>query len=200
MVEFYVMQRYLRPDLLQKAGLETFDDWASTFGEVVSQLEIKSTMDGLTQLLNRNAMNDRVDKLMSDKTKKPERMGIVLADLNGLKLINDEEGHDAGDKLLTRAAALLKLAFGDYEIYRAGGDEFFVFCPDIAEGDLEQKVGELMSLANSTPDVSFAVGSVYLGGDYDIYNAMKTADEKMYQHKQEYYRQNPNKNRRRQDM
>lgn len=41
MVEFYVMQRYLRPDLLTKAGLQTFDDWASTFGEVVSQLEIK---------------------------------------------------------------------------------------------------------------------------------------------------------------
>ena len=37
MVEFYVMQRYLRPDLLEKAGLQNFDDWASTFGEVVSK-------------------------------------------------------------------------------------------------------------------------------------------------------------------
>ncbi|WP_303837708.1 hypothetical protein [Ruminococcus flavefaciens] len=43
---------------------------------------------------------------------------------------------DAGDKLLIRAAALLKLAFGDYEIYRAGGDEFFIFCPDISEAQL----------------------------------------------------------------
>ena len=41
MVELYVMQRYLRPDLLRKAGVENFDDWASTFGEVVSQLEMK---------------------------------------------------------------------------------------------------------------------------------------------------------------
>lgn len=46
MVEFYVMQRYLRPDLLEKAGLQNFDDWASTFGEVVSQLEIKPAGNG----------------------------------------------------------------------------------------------------------------------------------------------------------
>lgn len=39
MVEMYTMQRYLRPDLLESAGLENFDDWASTFGEVVTQLE-----------------------------------------------------------------------------------------------------------------------------------------------------------------
>lgn len=46
MTEFYTMQRYLRPDLLEKAQLYTFDDWASNFGEVVSQLELKPSGDG----------------------------------------------------------------------------------------------------------------------------------------------------------
>lgn len=46
MVELYSMTRYLRPDLLEQAGLENFDDWASTFGEVVSQLELKPAGDG----------------------------------------------------------------------------------------------------------------------------------------------------------
>jgi len=46
MTELYTMQRYLRPDLLENAGLENFDDWASTFGEVVSQLEMKPAGDG----------------------------------------------------------------------------------------------------------------------------------------------------------
>lgn len=41
MTELYTMQRYLRPDLLDKARLQTFDDWAGNFGEVVSQLELK---------------------------------------------------------------------------------------------------------------------------------------------------------------
>ena len=167
--------------------------------QFVSQLEFKSTVDGLTQLLNRNAMNERVDGFVSEKTKQPKEMGVVLADLNGLKIVNDDEGHDAGDRLLMRAAALLKLAFGDYEIYRAGGDEFFVFCPDITEEKLDQQVQQLYSLANSTPDVSFAVGSVYVSGEYDIHNVMKTADERMYKDKQEYYRLNPDKNSRRQN-
>ena len=167
--------------------------------QFVSQLEFKSTVDGLTQLFNRNAMNERVDKLVSDEVKLPESMGVVLADLNGLKIVNDDEGHDAGDRLLMRAAALLKLAFGDYEIYRAGGDEFFIFCPEITEEKLAEQVRQLYSLANSTPDVSFAVGSVYLTDKFDIRNAMKTADERMYKDKQEYYRQHPEKDRRRQN-
>ena len=41
MTELYIMQRYLRPSLLQNAGLQTFDDWASNFGEVVSKAELK---------------------------------------------------------------------------------------------------------------------------------------------------------------
>ena len=167
--------------------------------QFVSQLEFKSSTDGLTQLFNRNAMNERVDKLVSGKDELPNTMGIVLADLNGLKTVNDDEGHDAGDKLLIRAAALLKLAFGDYEIYRAGGDEFFVFCPEITADKLIEQVKQLNSLANSTPDVSFACGSVYLTGKYDIRNAMKTADERMYKDKQEYYRQHPEKDRRKQN-
>ena len=46
MTELYTMQRYLRPDLLDRARLQTFDDWAGNFGEVVSQLELKPAGDG----------------------------------------------------------------------------------------------------------------------------------------------------------
>ena len=46
MTELYIMQRYLRPSLLQNAGLQTFDDWASNFGEVVSKAELKPAGNG----------------------------------------------------------------------------------------------------------------------------------------------------------
>lgn len=46
MTELYIMQRYLRPSLLAQAGLQTFDDWASTFGEVVSKAELKPAGNG----------------------------------------------------------------------------------------------------------------------------------------------------------
>ena len=46
MTELYIMQRYLRPSLLRNAGLQTFDDWASNFGEVVSKAELKPAGNG----------------------------------------------------------------------------------------------------------------------------------------------------------
>ena len=164
--------------------------------QLVSRLEFRSTVDALTQVNNRNAMNDRVDKIVSGEVQAPDRIGVVFADLNGLKNVNDDAGHDAGDKLLSRAAALLKVAFGDYEIYRAGGDEFVVFCPDIPEEKLGQMVSQLRGLADNTLDVSFAVGTAYCTGDYDICRAMQTADEKMYKDKEEYYCLHPEKDRR----
>ena len=164
--------------------------------QLVSRLEEKSAVDGLTQVSNRNTMNERVEKFVTGKTPLPDSMGVIFADLNGLKTVNDFKGHDAGDKLLTRAAAMLKIAFGDYEVYRAGGDEFVVLCPDITKDKLEQQIAQLRALADSTTDVSFAIGSEYCTGSYDIRQAMQTADNMMYKDKREYYRLHPEKDRR----
>ena len=163
--------------------------------QLMSSLEEMSTVDSLTQVNNRNAMNRRVDRIISGADK-PAAIGVVMADLNGLKPINDEKGHDAGDKLLSNAAALLKIVFGDNEIYRIGGDEFMVFCPDALPGDLEIKIAQLKALADSTPDVSFAVGFECTDGDYNIRRVMQIADEKMYDDKEEYYRLHTDKDRR----
>jgi diguanylate cyclase (GGDEF)-like protein len=164
--------------------------------QFVSQLEIMSKTDALTKVLNRNAMNDRVDRIVSGEDKTPDALGIAYADLNGLKTVNDNQGHEAGDKMLTKAAALLRIAFEDYEIYRAGGDEFVIICPDIAEEALQRLVAQLRALADSTENVSFAIGTAFCTGSYDIRNAMHIADENMYHDKAEFYRQHPEKNRR----
>lgn len=163
---------------------------------LVLRLEEMSRTDSLTQVLNRNAMNDRVDKLRADKTLGPKAMGVVFADLNGLKAVNDNSGHEAGDKLLRNAASLLKIVFGDYEIYRSGGDEFVVLCPNIAEETLNESISKLGVLAENTPDVSFAVGTKWVEGDYDILAAMQTADQNMYLDKEAFYQKHPEKNRR----
>ena len=164
--------------------------------QLMSKLEFKSNIDELTQVGSRNSMKDRIDALISDKESLPETMGVVYADLNGLKTVNDNEGHAAGDKLLLRAASLLKLAFGDHEIYRAGGDEFVVLCQDISKDELGHKTSQLRAMMEATDDVSFAIGTVWLEGEYDISSAMQTADARMYEDKNEYYRQHPEKDRR----
>lgn len=78
MVEFYVMQRYLRPDLLEKAGLQNFDDWASTFGEVVSQLE-KANKD-LSEAQQNMLKPFEHGQELAEKTK---RLEYVNAQLSG---------------------------------------------------------------------------------------------------------------------
>ena len=161
---------------------------------LVSRLKVMSRTDSLTQLLNRNAMNERVDQLTNDKSAKPECIGIVFADLNGLKAVNDGSGHAAGDKLLQNAAALLKIAFDEYEIYRSGGDEFVVLCPDISPEKLDECVARLHALAENTPNVSFAAGAKWFNGDYDIFTAMQAADLSMYKNKEDFYRLHPEKN------
>lgn len=161
--------------------------------QLMSKLEKKSTIDELTQVNNRNAMNDRVDELISGEAEAPASIGVVFADLNGLKNVNDTLGHKAGDKILIKAAALLKIAFEDDEIYRAGGDEFVLLCSGMTEQRFLQRVSQLRALAESTDDVRFAIGAVYCTGEYDITHVMQTADERMYIDKKEYYQRHPEK-------
>ena len=97
---------------------------------------------------------------------------------------------------LNRAASVLKLAFGDYEIYRAGGDEFVVLCPDITQNIMEERITQLRALSDNTHDVSFSVGYVWLSGSYDINSAMRTADERMFKDKEEYYKLHAKNDRR----
>ena len=188
------------PDRIMKIK-EVFELSAYFLGAVIAnhqllgKLEFMSMVDMLTGVCNRNAMNKRVDNIVSGKDKLPDPMGVVFADLNGLKTVNDVHGHDAGDALLGKSASLMRSVFGEYEIYRSGGDEFVIFCPGITETSLGERTAELRKLADDTPDVSFAVGTGYFTGEYDICRAMQTADERMYADKQEYYRLHPEKKR-----
>ncbi len=163
---------------------------------LVSRLEMMSKTDSLTQVLNRNAMNTRVDSLIRDVSAKPAKIGVAFADLNGLKAVNDGSGHEAGDKLLQNAAALLRIVFGEYEIYRSGGDEFVIFCPDITSEKLDESIARLRALAENTPNVSFAIGREWAEGEYNILAVMQSADKNMYADKRAYYLEHPEKNRR----
>ena len=164
--------------------------------QLLGRLENMSMYDMLTDVMNRNAMNKRTDALEYGN---PETLGVVFTDINGLKEVNDTLGHTAGDKLLIHAASLIRSAFGDCEIYRAGGDEFVILCPDISEEEFDRRLLELRSLTLQTDDVRLAIGAQFFSGSYDIRRAMQSADERMYEDKQLYYRENPDKRRRKTD-
>ena len=154
---------------------------------MVNKLRELSSRDMLTGVMNRNEMNNYVDWLsgLPDAQKKP--VGILFTDLNGLKQVNDSQGHEAGDALLRNAAAALKELFDARNVYRAGGDEFVVILTDVSPEQIEDRARELRLAAGRYPDVSFAIGCSYEADCREVRRGLAQADERMYEDKKQHY-------------
>ena len=164
--------------------------------QMFDKFRILSTVDLLTGVLNRNEMNNRVMQLNADGRPGRKNIGIIFADLNGLKIMNDDHGHSAGDKLIKSAAKILKQVFPTDEIYRAGGDEFMVLLRGTTLSQLEDYAKKIKELAATTEDVSLAIGISVEEDSQHIYEAMKLADVNMYEDKKKFYEQFPERKRR----
>ena len=158
---------------------------------LVKRLQILSSIDMLTGVLNRNEMNNRIDALRKSGTNELKGLGIVFADLNGLKRVNDSQGHAAGDLLIKNGATLLQNVFVGDEIYRAGGDEFMVLLSFTTEDKIVEKINKTKKLSRHYDNVSFAIGYCYQNDLGDITEALKTADERMYEDKEQFYKEHP---------
>ena len=159
--------------------------------KLLDQLKIMGSFDMLTGVKNRNAMNQRVDKIVAGEEELPDQNAVLFVDLNGLKQVNDNKGHDNGDVFLKNTANILKETFPDDDIYRAGGDEFMVLATDISKEEVEDKIDKLKTYRSTSKDVSFSLGCCPFDGTSDIRQAMSIADKKMYDDKRLYYEQNP---------
>lgn len=157
----------------------------------IEQLQMMSKTDMLTGVLNRNAMNDRITALCEKPDAIPGQIGVVFADMNGLKYTNDHLGHAAGDQLLKNAAVILQSTFAGAEIYRAGGDEFFVLLPDTTEAEMAGKVMEIKKKAELFENVSFAAGCCLMRPGMDLRDVLSEADARMYRDKGNFYRKYP---------
>ena len=164
--------------------------------QMMTRLEHIGFTDMLTGVQNRNAMNNRVNSIVSGETFLNVPFGVVFADLNGLKTVNDTQGHSAGDLLLKKAALLLQELFEEDDIYRAGGDEFVVIVTGCTQEELEKRVQTLKERSDVPEGVCFAVGGYYVESGCDIRKAMQLADENMYRDKDDFYRRHPENDRR----
>lgn len=158
---------------------------------LLERLKKLSSMDMLTGVLNRNEMNNTVDSLRMNSDNSIKGLGIVFADLNGLKRVNDNEGHAAGDLLIKNAAIALQNAFIGDQIFRAGGDEFMILLSFTTEEAIIEKCNKAKQLSRHYDNLSFALGYCYQNDSSDITGALKLADERMYEDKEKYYKQHP---------
>lgn len=148
------------------------------------RFEQLSYSDTLTMTYNRNKYNEEIEKYQGMDH---FQVGIALFDLNGLKKINDEQGHRLGDMLIKNTAKHLCSLF-ENKIYRIGGDEFVVLDPDTTESQFYDDVRAVCKMMNDN-NISISVGMTWAEHGKEFNEKIKEADRRMYEQKNAYYQQ-----------
>ena len=152
---------------------------------LLDRLERLSSIDLLTGLYNRNKLNSYINDILES----PDMPTVLIfLDINGLKKVNDKEGHLAGDNLIKRAANTLISVFHEDDIFRVGGDEFVIILRNVEESFITNKINKLHQKAKKN-DVSFAVGYAMTNYSKDIEKILNEADVNMYNDKRKFYKQ-----------
>ena len=139
--------------------------------------------DSLTGLANRRAFEQILQLHVGE--------GLLIADIDRFKSINDTYGHQIGDAVLRHTANVLREAMGTYapaEIYRIGGEEFAIICPaqrpaqlmTMAEELREQVASEALNMAeDALPHYTISLGAV-VGRGQELDLAFAEADSALY--------------------
>ncbi len=143
-------------------------------------LEELSTVDVMTGSNNRRAFEERLSALGPT-----DQICMIFCDMNGLKLANDNFGHEAGDQMLIDFAILIRRHFGKLNTYRISGDEFVAICPAQNRDETEKRVNEFKAEVAQVGDVA-SVGVAYGIGKH-ANEIMDQAEMMMYEDKDAYY-------------
>lgn len=113
--------------------------------------------------------------------------GYVMCDINGLKMVNDLQGHEAGDAMIKDVASCLAYVFGDDCVFRMGGDEFVAIFRDGDETDLRKKIDGVRVMLRHK-ERSASIGYVFCrDGSISFEEVKIKADKLMYMEKEDYY-------------
>ncbi len=148
---------------------------------IISELE----MDALTGFKTRKAYYHDIEMIEQEEEKSQQPVGVVFMDINGLKEINDNFGHKAGDELIASIAKNVSEVFPDAGKYRFGGDEFVLLSFEESRARFENKLDQLVELWEE--DYSAAVGSIWLEHAEDLEKNVAIADKRMYLDKSRHY-------------
>ena len=159
------------------------------------QLNERALQDGLTGLGNRRAFDQDLDQELARSARHDYPITLLMADLDELKRVNDEHGHERGDELLRTFAARLRRHFRRSDrLYRLGGDEFAAILPHAdmrAFGRVLRKMGAAMQEARAGTGLNYADVSVgyatYPDEAVSQGDLVRLADERMYGQKRAHH-------------
>jgi len=186
-------------DLLEKdREIRKKEGEISSMREYVSQLDELAYQDSLTGAGNKAAYEKAAQKLNSDIHAGNVDFGIVMCDMNYLKRINDNYGHDKGNLYIQNMYRLLRTVFKSSTVFRIGGDEFAV----IVQGEelthcdeLIDRLKKLMTEGTQEADlepwqkISTAIGFARHEADDRVEDVFRKADASMYEEKRKMHAQ-----------
>lgn len=133
--------------------------------------------DALTKALNRHSFYTDSERMAK------KNMIVVSIDLNNLKQINDNEGHDAGDTAICTVANTIFINIPIwYSLYRMGGDEFALLCPGASVDSVETMMKKIID-GVKMKGYSLAWGSAQYEAGMNFDEVLALSDERMYENK-----------------
>ena len=146
--------------------------------------------DELTGTRNKNAYREAEKKLQEEiDIHRADSFAIVLCDINELKLINDTQGHKAGDIYIRRACKMICTIFAHSPVFRIGGDEFVVILTGNDFTNREDLIGELHRRVNNNlitgegPVLAAGLAEYQSLEDRSVEDVFERADTRMYEDK-----------------
>ena len=154
----------------------------------VKELENSSNLDPLTKIFNRRALDTYLQNICSKKHLHSE-LHLLLLDIDDFKLINDEYGHIAGDKILIFVANTLRKALRDGDkVFRYGGEEFLIVlnridtnkCKEIANRILTMISSNQLIYKGESLNVTISIGSTIFTPEDTPNDLIERADRAPY--------------------
>lgn len=158
-------------------------------GGLQAQLMSQAITDPLTQVFNRRHLESSLTSAIARRARSAAPASLLLLDVDCFKQVNDQYGHEAGDRVLKGIVALItgRTRVLD-QLFRVGGDEFALLLPDTREPDaailaehLRRSVAETPLLDGDSPSVSIGVSELQAGESMDGW--MRNADQALYRAK-----------------
>ncbi|MCU7858002.1 MAG: GGDEF domain-containing protein [Candidatus Thiodiazotropha sp. (ex Lucinoma borealis)] len=177
--------------------LQSAEQHSHTLQSEVKQLRDEISVDALTGLFNRRALNKRMQELVDKQSVTETPFSILMLDIDHFKQFNDNFGHMIGDEVIRRVGLIMRDTVGEEDFpARFGGEEFTVLLPTadinnaltIAES-IHQSIGKLVLLKRSTkeklPSISVSVGDASFHQGDSFETLLERADQALYQAKEE---------------
>ena len=157
---------------------------------LTKKIRIQKDTDAMTGLRNKDALTREMDKFLEDE--EADKGILMIMDIDKFKFINDNYGHDVGDKVIIQFADYLQKRFSDELTGRFGGDEFILFirnthdedtAVEIAE-EITKNISEVVELPDKDKKVGASIGiAIYNGVEKNYSEIFKKADIALYRAK-----------------